>query len=252
MDFDFQYNLMKQAGFILTQSLLILKREIKEGMELSQIDDLAATLIRDYGGEPAFKNYQAPFANKPYPYNICVSLNDVLVHGYPEKNKFIKDGDVVKLDLGVKYKGFYADAALTLTIGEVSSDVKKLIDVTCQALKNAIAVALPNNTLGDIGWIIESTIEDAGFKAIKNLCGHDIGNYLHGDLQVLNFGNPNKGPKLKPKMFLAIEPMASFSSEMAEEVDDYVFKTSDGKVGVHFEATIVILDNKNEILTPIV
>jgi len=252
MDFQTKYNLMKTAGAILTKVLLMLKDEVKEGVELKKLDDLAEEMIRDLGGEPAFKNYKAPFAKTPYLYTLCVSLNDVIVHGYPQEKIYLKNGDVVKLDLGVKYQGVFADSALTTYVGEVSEEIKNLIYVTKKALKNSIEIALPGRTLGDIGWCIETTIEDAGFKVVKNLCGHDIGEILHGELQVLNFGDPGKGKKLEPGMFFTIEPMASISSENAVPEDEYVYLTDDGSISTHFEATIVILENKNEILTPII
>lgn len=251
MDFYTKYNLMKTAGKILAQILLSLEKEVKEGVELKKLDELAEEMIYSYGAEPAFKNYKAPFAKNPYPYTLCVSLNDVIVHGYPKEKIYLKNGDVVKLDLGLKYQGVYSDSALTTFVGEVDQKIKDLILTTKNALKNAVKSALPGNTLGDIGWAIESTIEDAGFKPIKNLCGHDIGEYLHGDLQVLNFGDPGQGKKIKPGMFFTIEPMASISSELAVAEDDYVFKTSDGSVSTHFEVTLVILENGNEVLTPI-
>jgi methionyl aminopeptidase len=252
MDFDTKYNLMKTAGKILTEVLLNLEKEVKEGVELKKLDELAEEMIISRGAEPAFKNYKAPFAKTHYPYSLCVSLNDVIAHGYPKEKVYLKNGDVVKLDLGVKYQGVYSDAALTTYVGEISEEVKNLIWTTKKALKNAIEIALPGRTLGDIGWCIETTIEDAGFKVIKNLCGHDIGEILHGELQVLNFGDPGKGKKLQAGMFLAIEPMASISSENAVSDDDYVFRTHDGSISAHFEATIVILENKNEVLTPII
>jgi methionyl aminopeptidase len=252
MDFQTKYNLMKSAGAILTKVLLMLKNEVKEGVELKRLDDLAEEMIRDLGGEPAFKNYKAPFAKTPYPYTLCVSLNDVVVHSYPKEKVYLKNGDVVKLDLGVKYQGFYSDAALTTYVGEVSEEIKNLIETTKKALKNSIEIALPGRTLGDIGWCIETTIEDAGFKVIKNLCGHDIGEFLHGDLQVLNFGDPGKGKKIQPGMFFTIEPIASISSENAVPEDDYVYQTNDGSISTHFEVTIVILENKSEVLTPII
>jgi methionyl aminopeptidase len=252
MDFDTKYNLMKTAGRILSEVLLNLEKEVKEGVELKKLDELAEEMIRSYGAEPAFKNYKAPFAKTPYPYTLCVSLNEIVVHGYPKEKVYLKNGDVVKLDLGIKYQGVYSDSALTTYVGEISEEIKNLILATKKALKNAIEVALPGRTLGDVGWCIETTIEDAGFKVIKNLCGHDIGEILHGELQVLNFGDPGKGKKILPGMFFTIEPMASISSENAVGDDDYVYRTHDGSISTHFEATIVILENKNEILTPII
>lgn len=251
MDFQTKYNLMKTAGSILAKVLLDLEKEIKEGVELKKLDDLAEEMIKSYGAEPAFKNYKAPFANKIYPYTLCVSLNEIIVHGYPEKNKFLKSGDIVKLDLGLKYQGVYSDAALTTYVGAISEEAKNLILITKKALKNAISVSKPGNRLGDIGWVIESTIEDAGFKPIKNLCGHSIGEELHGELQILNYGEPGKGIKIESGMFFTIEPMASITSDEAVNEDDYVYKTPDNSLSSHFEVTLVILENGNEVLTPI-
>lgn len=242
---------MKTAGAILAKVLLDLEKEIKEGVELKKLDDLAEEMIKSYGAEPAFKNYKAPFANKVYPYTLCVSLNEIIVHGYPEKNKFLKSGDIVKLDLGLKYQGVYSDAALTTYVGAISEEAKNLILITKKALKNAISVSKPGNRLGDIGWVIESTIEDAGFKPIKNLCGHSIGEELHGELQVLNYGEPGKGIKIESGMFFTIEPMASFGSSYAESIDDYIYKTQDNSLSAHFEVTLVVLEKSCEVLTPI-
>lgn len=252
MDFDTKYNLIKTAGSILATILKDLENEIKEGISLRKIDVLAEEMIRSYNAEPAFKGYKPYFAKKPYPYTICISLNNVIVHGLPKDDIYLKNGDIVKLDLGIKYQGVYVDSALTTYVGEISEEERKLILATKKALKNAIKVSLPGRTLGDIGWVIESTIEDEGFKVIKNLCGHDIGEYLHGELQVLNFGDPGKGKKIEPGMFFTIEPMASLKSEIALENGDFEFKTQYGDKSAHFEVTLVILENKNEILTPII
>jgi methionyl aminopeptidase len=253
MDFDTKYNLMKEAGRILTAVLSDLKKDLKPGTELRKIDIIAEEMIRSFGAEPAFKNYKAPFAKSPYPYTICLSLNEIIVHGYPREKVYLKDGDVLKVDLGVRYRGVYSDAAFTLTIGEAKEEVERLILTTKQALINAISICLPGNSFGDIGWCIETTIEDQGFKVIKNLCGHDIGEYLHGDLQVLNFGDPGTGRKISPGMFFTIEPMASLYSENAiENEDEYIYKTENGDISTHFEVTLVVLENKNEILTPII
>lgn len=252
MDFQEKYNLMKTAGRILADILYQLTKEVKEGISLKKIDDLAEEMILDHQAEPAFKNYKAPFTQSPYPYTLCISLNEEIVHGYPQTERYFKNGDVVKLDLGLKYKGVYVDAAVTTYIGEIEEKTKNLIMATKKALKNAIEIALPDMTLGDIGWSIETTIEDSGFKVIKNLCGHDIGDYLHGELQVLNFGNPGEGRKITPGMFFTIEPMATFFKEYALAKDDYVYVTEDGTASAHFEATIVILENGNQVLTPII
>jgi len=251
MDFDEKYNLMKEGGKILARIINELKTEAKEGQSLKELDDLAEKLILDSGAIPAFKNYKAPFASKPYPYTLCTSLNEIIVHGYPKEDIYLKNGDVLKIDLGLKYKGYFVDAAITFGIGKISEEAKYLIEFTKKALIEAIKIIKPGIKTGDIGWKIESTIEDAELSVIKDFCGHDIGEYLHGNLEIKNFGNPGEGKLIKAGMFFTIEPMASLGSGEVERIDDYVFKTKDDSLSSHFEVTLVVLENKAEILTPI-
>jgi len=251
MSFEEMYEKMSEGGKILTEILLTLKNEVAPGKEYFYFEKLALELIYDYKVEPAFKGYQAPFAHSKYPYALCFSPNEIIAHGYPEKGKYLKEGDIVSLDLGIHYQGVYLDAALTVGVGEISESKQKLIEVTKEALQNALKVAKPGMSTGDIGWAIEKTIKDAGFAPIKNLCGHDIGEYIHGDWQIFNFGNPGEGNLLPENIFLCLEPMATFQSEIAKQVDDYVFVTPDKLPSAHFEVTIVLFDQKNEVLTKI-
>lgn len=246
------YDKMKTGGKILADILLELKKEVIPGKEYFAFEELALELIYSYKAEPAFKNYHAPFSQTKYPYALCFSVNEVIAHGYPEKNKYLQEGDIVTLDLGIKYQDVYLDAALTVGVDDISESKKKLIEVTKESLKEAIKVARPGNTTGDIGWAIEKTITTAGLKPIKNLCGHDIGEEIHGDWQIFNFGNPGEGRVLPDGIFLCLEPMATFNSEIAKQVDDYVFVTQDKLPSAHFEVTIALFDKKNEILTPII
>jgi methionyl aminopeptidase len=251
MSFLEEVEIMKEGGGILVGILKKLKQEVRVGKRASELNELAEKLIYQAGAESAFKNYKPDFAKKPYPYSLCVSINEVIVHGFPTKDLIIKNSNIVKLDLGIKFKGYYTDAAITIGVADISEKNKKLIEATRKALQKAFMSAKAGNTFGDISWQIESTITDYGFKPIKNLCGHDIGKFLHGDLQILNYGEPGTGEKIKPGMTFTIEPMASVGSEFATQENDFIFKTEDNSFSAHFEATIAVLENETIILTPI-
>jgi len=251
MDLETKYNLMKTGGEILSEILINLKENIKPGINGDILDKLAEELIYSFGAKPAFKNYQAPFAKKPYLYTICLSLNEIIVHGYPTKELVIKENDVVKVDLGIYYQGVYLDSAFTIYLGE-DEKIKNLVETTRKALLETIKIIKPGITTGDIGWKIESIIEDGGLSVIKELCGHDIGEYLHGDLQILNWGDPGKGVIIKNGMFFTLEPMASLGTGEIDQVDDYIFKTKDNSLSAHFEVTVGVINNKVEIFTKVV
>lgn len=250
MTFQKKFEIMQEGGLRLAKILKRLTDEVKPGVKGEDLEKLTLELIKEAEAEPAFKNYKPPFATKPYPYALCLSLNEVIVHGYPA-NVVIKSGDVVKLDLGMRYKKFFLDNAVTITVGQVDKKTKGLVQATRRALNQAIAVAQPGKTLGDIGWAIEKTLIDAGYFPIKNLCGHDIGEVIHGDLQVLNFGQPGNGHRLEPGMVFTIEPMASFSTNYALAIDEFIFKTADDFPAAHFEVTLAIVESGNVVLTPI-
>ncbi len=249
--FEKKIEIMQEGGEILRIIFYELEDLIKPNISTLKIDEKAGELFRKFKVKSAFKGYKPDFAEKPFPRNICISLNEVIVHGVARKDKILKEGDLVKLDIGIIYKNLYLDAAKTFGVGEILIENQRLIKATKEALEEAIKIALPGNTLGDIGYIIQKTINSYNFRVIKNLCGHDIGEYLHGEIQVLNFGEKGKGLKLKEGMIFTIEPMASISSEYAVQINDFEFITDDNSVSAHYEVTLAILKNENLVLTNI-
>ena len=187
-------------------------------------------------------------AENPYPFSICTSVNEIIVHGQPTDYQ-LKEGDILKIDLGVIFKGYYSDTAFTYAIGEVAPMVRKLIEATQKALNKAIAAAKVNNTLGDIGFAIEKTAKSYGFSVIKALTGHGTGFSLHEDPTVYNFGKRGEGIMLEPGMVLAIEPMLSLGSNKIKKQKDDSYITSDKSLSAHFEHTIAITNKGSRILT---
>lgn len=236
------------SGKILASVMEEIVKEAKAGVRLKNLDKLAEKLIGESGARPAFLNYKPDGAKHPYRASICTSLNEVVVHGFPSL-RALQSGDVLKLDFGVLYDGFYADAAVTILVGSVTPEAQKLAEATRVALKRAIQKAKPGNTLGDIGFEIESTAKRFGFKVIKGLTGHGIGSKLHEDPVIHNYGEKKKGIKLKSGMVLAIEPMFSAGSDEIIQLKDESWATKDGSLSAHFEHTVVITEREPIIFT---
>ncbi|MEK7553311.1 MAG: type I methionyl aminopeptidase [Patescibacteria group bacterium] len=236
------------SGAILAEVFEKTAKEARVGMILKDLDKLAFKLIKELGAEPAFLNYRPSGALKPYSATICASVNDVIVHGLPD-NYQLKNGDVLKLDSGVKHRGFYSDAAITVGIGTILPEAGKLIKATKMALEEAIKMAKPGNFLGDIGWVIEKVAKKFGVKTIKELTGHGIGRELHEDPTIYNFGKRGKGIELKSGMVLAIEPMFAIGTEKIIQKKDESWATADGSLSAHFEHTIAITDKGPKVLT---
>ena len=241
---------IRKSGQILVYILRELKGEVKEGVLLLNFNERTRSLLEAAGAKSAFFNYKPEGAKQAYPAYICTSLNDVVVHGVPNERKLIS-GDVLKIDFGVEYGGYIADAAYTIVVASVYPRVQELIEATRRALSEAIQACRPGAHLGDIGWAVEKTINDAGFHVIRNLTGHGVGFELHEDPEIYNFGNKGEGRKLEEGMVLALEPMASLSSNRAERRDDDSYVTDDGSVSAHFEATVAVVRGGIEILTPL-
>lgn len=237
-----------KAGAILRKTLDILEQETKEGVTLTALDRLARKIIEENGAEPAFLNYRPEGAAKPYPATICASLNDVVVHGVPKAYK-LKSGDVISIDCGARYQGYYADAAFTVAIGKVPAHISKLIAVTKTALEKGIKAAQAGNRIGDIGYAIGSYIKKNKFKVIKGLTGHGVGTMLHEEPSVYNEGERGKGSKLTPGMVIAIEPMVAVGTGYVEQLSDDSYATVDGSTAAHFEKTILITEKGPKILT---
>ena len=239
---------VSRAGKILAKILKAVSREAKVGVKLSQLNKLAYQLTKEQGAEPAFLGYKPDGASKPFGASICTSVNEVVVHGFPSDYK-LQLGDVLKIDFGVEYKKFFADAAVTLGIGAVSQEARRLIQTTRLALRRAIKMARAGNTLGDIGWIVKKTAESRGFKVIRDLTGHGIGLELHEEPSIYNFGRRGEGFELKPGMVVAIEPMLAISTERVVQRADESWATVDDSVSAHFEHTVAITEKGCKILT---
>jgi len=242
-----EIQIMKEAGKRLAEVLNILKKETKEGIETKYLDDLAYKLIKERDSEPAFLNYKV-YGRPPFPASLCVSVNEIIVHGIPSDYK-IKNGDLVKLDIGLKYKGYYADMACTVGVGEISDEDKKLISAVEEAFFNALKYVYPGNTLGDVGWAISNTAKKYGVSVADKLIGHGIGKNLHEEPQVLNVGLRGHDLEIEEGMVLAIEPMFVLGDERVVELKDGSFKSKDNSKTAHFENTVAVLKNGPMILT---
>lgn len=236
------------SGKILAKVFDRILKEVKVGTRLEDLDKLARRLIEEFGAQPAFLGYKPDGASVPYPATICASVNDIIVHGLPF-NYRLKSGDLLKLDFGVFYEGFYSDAAKTISVGKASETAKRLIKTTYLALEQAIKQAKPGNHLGDIGWTISRCVKKAGFNVAEGLTGHGIGSKLHEEPTIYNFGRKGEGIELKSGMVLAIEPMVCAGSGKIVKRKDNSYVTADGSLSAHFEHTVAITGSGNKILT---
>ncbi|MDD5595417.1 MAG: type I methionyl aminopeptidase [Candidatus Omnitrophica bacterium] len=235
--------MLTQSGKILARILKELKKAIKPGVSTQEIDNLADALLRREKVQAAFKGYRG------FPASICISLNEEVVHGIPG-TRIIKDGDVVSLDFGLNYEGYFSDAAFTLAVGKVNGKVKKLIEVTKTALSEGIKQALPENHLSDISYAIQNYVEKNGFSVVRQFVGHGIGTNLHEEPEIPNFGMKHKGPVIKSGMVFAIEPMVNMGTWECEILDNgWTAVTKDRMPSAHFEHTVAITNHGPEILT---
>ena len=239
---------IRQAGKILARVAGEILGLVQPGVKLKYLDEVAKRLIEKAGAKPAFLNYRPFGASKPYPRSICASINEVIVHGVPGEYK-LKSGDILKLDFGVKYQGYNADAAWTAPVGHISPEVQKLIDTTREALYKAVKVAHPGKTLGDIGYAVQNCVKSRGFKVVRGLTGHGIGKELHEEPNVFNEGRRGKGLKLEPGLVIAIEPMVSAGSDQIIQLKNDSYATADNSLSAHFEHTIAITAKGPQILT---
>lgn len=234
---------IREAGIIAAHALEEIKRRTKSGVTTEELDAIAKTEIIARGGVPAFKNY------KGYPANICTSINEVIVHGIPSKRR-LNDGDILSVDVGVKFKNHYADAAITIPVGRISDEAEKLMAVTEKALFLGIEKARPGRRLLDISFGIQEFVESNGFSVVRAFVGHGIGTKIHEEPEIPNYGRPGRGVRLEPRMVLAIEPMVNAGTFEVEVLEDgWTAVTKDRRLSAHFEHTIVIRDGDPEILT---
>jgi methionyl aminopeptidase len=249
-----EIKILREAGKILSKVLKEVKKQVKPGVSAYDLDKLAEKLIQKEGAEPAFKGY-IPDGLKikekiGYPYTLCTSVNYEVVHGLPLKNKILKEGDIIGIDCGLKWKGYYVDMAFTLPVGKISSIAKKLIKVTKKALDLAIKKIKPGVFLGDISYTIQNFVEKNNFSVVRQLSGHGIGKNLHEEPVILNYGLPKTGPILKEGMVLAIEPMVNVGDWRVETLSDgWTVVTFDRSLSAHFEHTVLVKKGRAEILT---
>ena len=236
--------LMRRAGQVLAEVTERLTAWVGPGLSTQEIDEDVEDFIRARDAAPAFKGYRG------FPATICVSINDEVVHGIPSPRRRVKEGDIVGLDLGCIVEGYYADCALTLAVGEVAPRVRELLDVTRDSLARAVAACWPGRRLSDISHAVQEHVEAHGFAVVRQFVGHGIGRDLHEDPQVPNFGEPGRGPQLKPGMVLAIEPMVTMGSWEVRVLEDrWTAVTVDGSLAAHFEHTVAVTEDGPEILT---
>ena len=230
-----EVELIRASAQIVGRCLLMLSREVRPGVSTLELDRIAETFIRDSGGEPAFKGYRG------FPASICASINEEVVHGIPSSKRFLREGDIVSLDIGAKRQGFYGDAARTFPVGEAGSTALRLLEVTEKALEAGIQQARPGNRVSDISAAIEREVTRSRFKVVRALVGHGIGRELHEEPQVPNYGRMGEGPKLKEGMVLAIEPMVNAgTAEVLTLSDQWTVVTEDRSLSAHFEHTVAI------------
>jgi len=239
---------MAEGGRQLGAVLRSLGHAAQAGITTLKLDHLARTLIERGGAKPAFLNYRPHGADHPYPYTLCSSLNSVVVHGQPSAY-VLKEGDIVSLDLGLIYKGFYLDAAVTVGVGKISREAKKLIAVTRESLELAIQEARPGKAFGDIGFAVHDYVKKNKMSVVEGLTGHGIGRALHEDPPVFNFGRRGQGDEIEPGMVLAIEPMVSLGKGGINQLADESYGTADGSLAAHFEHTVAITPEGPRILT---
>jgi len=240
---------IRRAGRLLARTRSVLLKEARAGVKLRALDKLAEKLIKaepDY--QPAFLGYRPKGAKSAYPNSICASVNEIIVHGLPT-DYALRDGDLLTIDLGVIYQGYYSDSAWTIGIGKISPIARKLLEVGPKCLAKAISEARPGKTLGDIGYAVQSTVERAGFRVANGLTGHGIGKNLHELPNVLNVGRPGEGLPLTPGMVIAIEPMITAGGPELKLMPDDGYATADGSLSVHFEHTVAITAAGPEVLT---
>ena len=240
-----EIEVMARGGQILAATVELMKREARAGLSTLDLDRIAEEFIRSHAGAtPAFKGLYG------FPGTLCTSINNEIVHGIPSRKRVLEDGDIVSIDVGVKFEGYYTDSAVTVPIGEIPAESRRLLDVTQDALRAGIGAALPGNHLGDIGAAIQTVVEAAGFSIVKDLVGHGIGVGFHEEPQVPNYGKPKRGTKLMPGLTIAIEPMVNVGDARTRTLPDkWTVVTIDGSRSAHFEHTVAITDDGVRVLT---
>lgn len=240
-----EIDLMAQGGKILAATIEHVRGAVKPGMSTADLDQIAEDFIRSHeGATPAFKGLYG------FPGSICSSVNNEIVHGIPSRKRVLKEGDIVSLDVGVGYKGYFTDSAYTVPVGTISAEAQRLLDVTQASLDAGIAAATIGNHIGDIGVAVQTVVEAAGFSVVRDLVGHGIGVEFHEEPQVPNYGKPKRREKLVPGLTIAIEPMVNVGGPATRTLPDrWTIVTLDGSLSAHFEHTVAITEEGPRVLT---
>jgi methionyl aminopeptidase len=247
-----EITVLREAGAILAKILKELAREAKVGVTTLDLDDLAMELVEKYGAEPVLLGYHPTFAPMPYPAAVCISVNDCVQHGIPSADVVLAEGDVVNIDMSIGYKGMIVDSGLTVGVGDVSDEARKLMAATQEALALALKQAKPGNHIGDISHTIEEFVRSRGFSPVEVLCGHGVGYAVHEEPMIPNVGKAGQGPLIEVGHVYAIEPIVNAGKAdvyFDDEGDGYSVYTKDGSISAHFEHSVVITEKGAEILT---
>lgn len=235
---------MRRAGMIVAETLRELRAMVAPGISTRELDAYAENRIRSAGAYPTFKGYRG------FPASICASINEEVVHGIPS-NRRLREGDILKIDCGATLDGYVGDAAISVPVGAVAPEVENLMNATRESLFKAIEKMIPGNRLHDVSFAVQEHVEERGYSVVREFCGHGVGAKMHEDPQVPNYGRPGTGPKLKPGLVLAIEPMVNLGSHEIEvdKKDNWTVRTRDGKYSSHFEHTVAVTDDGPVVLT---
>ena len=235
---------MKEAGRITAQALLAAREQVRDGVSTYELDRVIRNTIEREGAKPSFLGYYG------FPGSACISINDEVIHGIPSKSRILKEGDIVKIDVGAYYKGFHGDSARTFAVGRVSEEAQRLIKATEESFYAGIAAVKNGNRIGDVGYAIDNLVKSYGYSTVKKYIGHGIGKELHEAPDVPNFGTPGRGVRICSGLALAIEPMVNVGTDKVIELPDgWTVKTADGKLSAHYENTVALTDNGLWILT---
>lgn len=241
-----------ESSRIVANTFSMLKDEVKPGVTTARLDQLAEAFIRDHDGYPAFKGYKIEANGKRlvFPASVCASINEEVVHGIPSEHRYLREGDIISIDIGVEKNGYYGDSAWTFAVGDISAEVQHLMDVTQTCLKKAIDVAKAGNRISDIANAVQTHAEDNGCSVVREYVGHGIGKRMHEEPQIPNYLPIRRNPVLRAGYVIAIEPMINLGEAEVDVLeDDWTVVTRDGRWSAHFEHTIAILENETRILT---
>lgn len=245
-----EIELIRQSSLLVAKTHGLVSKMIQPGVNTLKLDQAAEEFIRDHGGIPAFKNYRTSMDTMPFPFSLCISVNEEVVHGLAGAHKNLEDGDIVSIDCGVLMNDYYGDSAYTYPVGEISAKKRKLLRVTKESLYKGLEKAVAGNRLGDISHAIQYHAESHGFSVVREMVGHGVGKRLHEPPEIPNYGRKRTGIQLQEGMVFAIEPMINMGKKRIKFLDDgWTIVTSDGNPSAHFEHTVAIREGKVEILS---